>query len=650
MTDVQPDEARAEAPAVGPLLETIRSPEDLKRLPAEKLPQVCDELRAFLLRSVQETGGHLGSNLGVVELSVALHRVFDFRRDRLVWDVSHQAYPHKVLTGRRERFESLRQTGGLCGFTHPEESPYDLFHTGHAGTSISLGLGMATASAHDPTRPHVVSVIGDASLGAGVAFEALNHAGASGERMIVVLNDNEWSISKTVGALARYLTRIRSARVVQRAQQEIHGLLQSIPLIGDKVEGTIAQIREVLRHSIVQGHVFEELGVTYVGPVNGHDVDYLVENLERVRQLEGVVLLHTLTQKGKGHPDAPTHPERVHAAKPPVAKVEAAAQAPPPEKGPSFTQAFADSLEELAEKDLRVHAITAAMPSGTGMVGFSERFPTRFHDVGICEQHGVALAAGMAKSGLRPVVAIYSTFLQRGYDQVFQEVILQGLPVTFCMDRAGLVGQDGPTHNGVFDIAYLRTIPGVVLCAPRDATDMARMLEAAVDHGGPVAVRYPRDNCPVRERIPPEERREMEPGKAEVLIEGSEGGVCLWGYGAILKQVLQAAERLARRGVQVGVIDARYAKPIDEELLARCAQRYRHVLTVEEHQRMGGFGSAALEAWSRLPDRSSRLRILGVPDRFCEHRTSREEQLAAIGLDAAGIERAVAQLPSVELV
>jgi len=644
MSDVRPDPASPP----GPLLPGINSPEDLKRLPAKDLPRLCEELRAFLLQSVGSTGGHLGSNLGVVELTVALHRVFDFRRDRLVWDVSHQAYPHKILTGRRERFSTLRRTDGLCGFTHPDESPYDLFHTGHAGTSISLGLGLATASAHLPQRPHVVSVIGDASLGAGVAFEALNHAGSSGERMLVVLNDNEWSISKSVGALARYLTRIRSARVVQRAQQEIHGLLQSIPLIGDKVEYTLAQIREVLRHSIVQGHVFEELGVTYVGPVNGHDVGYLVENLERVRQLEGVVLLHVLTQKGRGHPDASTHPERVHAAKPAAGKLEVKVKAP---ASLSFTDAFAQSLAELAAGDLRVHALTAAMPSGTGLVAFSERFPERFHDVGICEQHAVGLAAGMAKAGLRPVAAIYSTFLQRGYDQVFQEVALQGLPVTFCLDRAGLVGQDGPTHNGLFDIAYLRTLPGMVLCAPRDATDMRRMLAAALQASGPVALRYPRDTCPANERIPADERRPMVPGRAEVLLEGPDsGGVCLWGYGAILTQVIDAAERLRRRGVEVGVVDARYAKPLDEELLARCDLRYRHIVTIEEHQRMAGFGSAVLEAWSRLPERRSRVRILGVPDRFQEHRTTREEQLGAVGLDADGIERTVAQLLSLELV
>ncbi len=636
-------------------LERIQSPLDLRGLAAEERRELCAEIRAFLLDSVQRTGGHLGSNLGVVELTVALHTVFDFRRDRLVWDVSHQGYVHKLLTGRGARFPSLRQTGGLCGFTDPRESSYDLFHTGHAGTSISLGLGLALATAHEADRPHVVSVIGDASLGAGVAFEALNHAGAHGARMLVVLNDNEWSISKSVGALARYLTRIRSARVVQRAQQEIHGLLQSIPLIGDKVEHAIDQVREVLRHSIVQGHVFEELGVTYVGPVDGHDVNYLIENLERVRQLDGVVLLHTLTQKGKGHPKALSHPERVHAAKGEApksklavdtGKLELARRSP---GGPAFTKAFGDALLALAERDLRVHAITAGMPSGTGLSEFAERFPTRFHDVGICEQHAVAMAAGMAKGGLRPVAAIYSTFLQRAYDQVFQEVALQALPVVFCLDRAGLVGQDGPTHNGVFDVAFLRTLPNFVLCAPRDASDQRRMLEMALRHdAGPVALRWPRDECPRDEVIPAPERREMKPGLAEVLRDGED--LVVWAYGALVRQALEAADELLARGVRVGVVDARFAKPLDEELLGVHLRRYRHVLTLEEHQRAGGFGAAVLEVASRLPDARARVRMLGVPDRFIEHMSSRDEQLAEVGLDAAGIAKSVVNVLRATLV
>jgi 1-deoxy-D-xylulose-5-phosphate synthase len=654
-TNPAPSATGAPAREPASLLEGIDSPADLKRLSLEELPRLCAEIREFLLQHVPITGGHLGSNLGVVELTTALHYVFDLRRDRCVWDVSHQAYPHKLLTGRRGRFLTLRQTGGLCGFTHPDESPYDLFHTGHAGTSISLGLGLAHGTAREPSPPNVISVIGDASLGAGVAFEALNHAGASGQRLLVILNDNEWSISKSVGSLARYLSRIRSAKVVQRAHQEIHGILSAIPLIGERVDRALDDLGEVMRHAVVPGHVFEELGVTYVGPLNGHDVKFLVENLQRVRELEGVVLLHLLTEKGKGHPGAPTHPERVHGVKPgsgpKTAGAESAkvpgkiAPAEPAKKaqGPAFTTVFAETLLKLAERDVRVHALTAGMPSGTGLEQFAERLPARFHDTGITEQHAVAMAAGMAKAGLRPVAAIYSTFLQRAYDQVFQEVALQNLPVVFCMDRAGLVGQDGPTHNGVFDIAYLRTLPHFVLGAPRDATDMQRMLEMALRLEGPVGIRYPRANGMAAERIHASERTPMQPGKAEVLQAGAPNGVVLWAYGPLAEQALEAAERLHARGVELGVVDARFAKPLDEELLARHLLHYHCLITLEEHQRAGGFGAAVLEVASRLPQVRAQIRLLGVPDRFIAHMTTREEQLAEAGLDADAIERTVRQ-------
>ncbi len=639
------------------LLEHIHSPDDLKRLPLEDLPQVCAEVREFLLNSVQKTGGHLGSNLGVVELSTALHYVFDLKRDRCVWDVSHQCYPHKIFTGRRERFSSLRQTDGLCGFTHPGESEYDLFHTGHAGTSISLSLGLGFGASHEPVPPHVIAVIGDASLGAGVAFEALNHAAASGRKVLVILNDNEWSISKSVGSLARYLSRIRSAKVVQRAHQEISKLVNAIPVIGGRVDRTLDDMAEVVRHTLVPGHVFEELGITYVGPIRGHDVKYLVENLQRVRELEGTVILHVLTEKGKGHPSAPTHPERVHGVKGTVAPRTAGADSsklPGPSlvpdtakvHGPAYTKVFADALLKIAERDLRVHALTAGMPSGTGLEQFAERLPTRFHDTGITEQHAVAMAAGMAKAGLRPCVAVYSTFLQRAYDQVFQEVSLQNLPVVFCMDRAGLVGQDGPTHNGVFDIAYLRTLPNMTLCAPRDASDMRRMLEMALTLNGPSALRYPRDNCPGVERIHASERRAMQPGKAEVLIDApqSERSVVIWAYGALVNQAAEAVERLARRGVSIALVDARFAKPIDEELLAQHLSSFRWLLTLEEHQRAGGFGSAVLECAARIPTQRAQIKVFGIPDRYIDHKTTREEQLSECGLDADELERYVRQL------
>ena len=642
-----------------PLLDQVQSPAALRALESEQLPGLCDELRGFLLESVQGTGGHLGSNLGVVELTVALHRVFDFRRDRLVWDVSHQCYPHKILTGRREGFAQLRRTGGLCGFTNPSESEYDLFHTGHAGTSISLGLGMAAAAALEEDPPHVVSVIGDASLGAGVAFEGLNYAGALGSRMLVVLNDNEWSISKSVGSLARYLSRIRSTRLVQRAGQETKNLIHAIPVVGPRLDKAIDDIGEVMRHTVVPGHVFEELGVTYVGPIDGHDVDGLVRSLERVRQLEGVVVLHCLTEKGKGHPKAPDHPERVHAVGPsaPAAdKTEAATKSEGVASGPKpvpYTKAFAQALCSLAEGDVRIRALTAGMPSGTGLTAFAERFPGRFHDTGITEQHLLAMSAGMARSGLRPVAAIYSTFLQRGYDQVFQEIALQGLPVTLALDRAGPVGQDGPTHNGVFDLAYLRVLPNMVLGAPRDQTDMLRMLTASLAQDGPVALRFPRGNCPVQEAVHERERREMVPGKAEVLRSG--GQVALWALGAMVEVALAAAQRLEAQGTPVTVVDARWVKPLDEELLAEHARSMKYIVTLEDHQRSGGFGSAVLESCSRMrPVRGEfplmHVKVLGIPDRFLEHKTTREEQLSELGLDAEGVSRSVRGLFSSQAV
>ena len=641
----------AEGVHVPELLERCQDPQALQALERDQLPELCSAMRSFLLDTVQSTGGHLGSNTGIVELTVALHYLYNFQRDRLIFDVSHQCYPHKLLTGRLPGFSQLRRTGGLCGFTNPAESPYDLFHTGHAGTSISLGMGLALARAHEDNPPQVVSVIGDASLGAGVAFEAINHAGASGARMLVVLNDNEWSISKSVGGLAKYLSRLRANRFMQRAGQETKSLIQAIPLIGPKVDKALDDFGEVMRHAWIPGHIFEEAGVRYVGPVDGHDVNGLIDVLSRVRELDGVVILHVLTEKGKGHPDGPNHPERVHAVKPKPAtasvqyKTEGKRDTPAP-SGPPFTKAFADSLAHCAEADVRVHAITAAMPSGTGLTGFAERFPGRFHDTGITEQHAVAMAAGMAKGGLRPVAAIYSTFLQRGYDQVFQEVALQDLPVVLALDRAGPVGQDGPTHHGAFDIAYLRTLPNFVLGAPRDATDMQRMLSAFLAQDHPSALRYPRGNCPATECLPAAERAAMVPGRAEVLREGQ--GVVLWAYGSMVETALAVASDLREEGHTIGVVDARFVKPLDEAMLRDHLRAYAHIVTLEAHQRMGGFGSAVLEAANRLTATESspgaRIKILGMPDRFLEHRTTVDEQLAEAGLDRERVGRTVRHL------
>ncbi len=645
----EPVETESNLAPVEDLLARAQSPEALKELSPPELKQLCAQMRAFLLDTVQTTGGHLGSNLGIVELTVALHYVYNFERDRLIFDVSHQCYPHKLLTGRREGFAKLRRTDGLCGFTHPDESPYDLFHTGHAGTSISVGLGLALAASGEENPPKVVSVIGDASLGAGVAFEAINFAGASAAPMLVVLNDNEWSISKSVGALAKLLSKVRGNRLWQRAGQETKSLIQAIPLIGPRVDRALDDFGEVMRHAVVPGHVFEEAGVSYVGPVDGHDVNGMVEALQRVSQLDGMVILHVLTEKGKGHPDGPNHPERVHAVKPKVAAARYKTEGTPvvpKAQGVSYTKAFADALDICAKSDMRIHAITAGMPSGTGLVEFSERYPARFHDTGITEQHAVAMAAGMAKGGLRPVVAIYSTFMQRSYDQCFQELSLQDLPVVLALDRAGPVGQDGPTHHGAYDLAYLRTLPNFILGAPRDASDMSRMLNCLLAQNHPSALRYPRGNTPLDECLPVGERAAMEPGKAEELCEGTD--VVLWAYGSMVAVALEVALIWRQAGVSVGVVDARFAKPLDEGLLAKHLHSYAHIVTLEAHQRMGGFGSAVLEAASRSPhpegQTRARIKVLGLPDRFLEHKTTVQEQLTEAGLDAARIVRTVGNL------
>ncbi len=652
-----------------PLLSRIQSPDDLRLLDASDLPALAQEIRDELIEVVFKTGGHLGSNLGVVELTIALHRVFDFRRDRLVFDVSHQVYPHKLLTGRRARFHTIRQSDGLTGFCCREESEYDLFTAGHAGTAISSALGMACADATDPSLRdrHTVALVGDAGIGCGVAFEGLNNAAPSGRRMLIVLNDNEWSISKSVGALSRYLTAIRTSPFVAKAERRIAEMLSHLPLVGDRLD----QALEILRHLAVPGHVFEDLGVRYVGPLDGHDVALVTETLERVKKLDGVTLLHLLTQKGKGYAPASDDPQRAHgvspkaapkkvepagssssgsisaasspALMPPGCAIPSAAEKAAPKKARSFTEAFSQGMLALAEKDPRVVAITAAMPEGTGLSAFASAHPGRFFDTGITEQHAVAFAGGLARAGARPVAAIYSTFLQRGYDQVFQEVLLQGNPVVFAMDRGGLVGQDGPTHNGLFDLAYLRTMPGVVLMSPRDGTELQRMLEFAVTLPGPSAIRYPRGSS---SEDASSSRTPIELGRAEVLRPGSEATIVA--YGAIVQQALESAEALATDGFDVEVVNARFAKPLDRSLLRDRLASRDWIFTLEEHSALGGFGSAVLETASELAaageDVRARVIVFGVPDRWIEHASSRDEQLRSCGLDAASVARTVSAL------
>ncbi len=620
------------------ILEKIDSPRDLKDLPFEELPRLAGEIREFLLDTVYTTGGHLGSNMGVVELTLALHRVFDFSRDRLLFDVSHQCYTHKLLTGRRESFHTLRQKGGISGFTNRFESPYDEFTVGHAGTAISTALGLAEGDLKAGRKRKIVALVGDAALGCGVAFEALNHGGVLGRNVLVILNDNKWSISKTVGALSAYLNHIRTSPLYQGAKKELRRLVSSLPLVGKKVDEAGEQFLKVLKSTIVPGSFFEDLGLGYFGPVDGHDLGVLVNTLERVKDFEGVVLLHVLTEKGRGAEGAEEQDDRFHGVSP--RKVETGSSertvivpgAPPPAKGKSWTKAFTGTMIDLFQEDERVVAVTAAMPKGTGLDQVARFFPDRVHDTGIAEQHAVAFSSGMAAAGLRPVAAIYSTFLQRAYDMVFQETLLQKLPVVFAMDRAGVVGEDGATHNGLFDIAFLRTLPEIVLLGPRDETEMRMMFRWALEEHHPAAIRYPRGNCPWPERggaRPP-----IQLGKAELLREGRDAA--LFAYGSMVYPALDAADLLAEEGIEAEVWNARFAKPLDVEVLEGLAGRFPLLVTVEEHALAGGFGSAVLEALNAQGGRETRVVRLGVRDRFLEH-GKRELVLREQGLDPEGI-------------
>lgn len=633
------------------LLDRVTWPEDLKEIPRQDLPQLCEEMRRFILESVSHTGGHLGSGMGAVELTTALHVVYDFREDRLIFDVGHQAYPHKILTGRKASFHTLRQKDGLCGFTNRFESPYDVYLMGHAGTAISTSLGVAYGDSLRGRKRRVVAVVGDAAFGCGVAFEAMNHGGALGQNLLVILNDNNWSIAKTVGALSAYLNKIRTGSLYKRAKKTVHDVIQALPLIGEKLDKSIEDGLKILQSTLVPGQIFEALGSHYYGPIDGHDVNALIDTLEHVKTLDGIVLLHVKTVKGKGVPGSAEKPDRAHAAKPKPKKkkVEGPKTAgteptvvipanPPASARRAWTEWFSDALVRAGERDERVVVLTAAMPDGTGVLDFQARFPLRCLDAGIAEQHTVAFASGLATAGLRPIAAIYSTFLQRGYDQVFQEVILQRVPVVFAMDRAGLVGEDGATHHGLFDIAYLGAFPGIVLMAPRDGTELGMMLDYALTLEGPSGIRYGRGGAPTGESRA--DRPPIELGKAETLRAGSD--LALVAYGGEVEFCMQAAEVLAAEGVAAEVVNARFAKPIDVEMVRDLRRRFDLILTVEDHAVRGGFGSCFLESLHALsPGRLPRVVRLAVPDEIHEHAT-KAELLAMAGLDAAGIVAAAA--------
>jgi 1-deoxy-D-xylulose-5-phosphate synthase len=603
-----------------PLLDSIEHPEALRRLRPEQLPRVAEELRHFLAWSVSQSGGHFGAGLGVVELTLALHYSFNTPEDRIVWDVGHQAYPHKILTGRREAMPSIRQYGGLAPFPQRDESPFDTFGVGHSSTSISGALGMALAAARAGSDRKAIAVIGDGAMTAGLAFEALNHAGEVDEDLLVILNDNAMSISENVGGLSRYFARIFASRLYASVREGSKRVLKRIP----GASGVARRAEEHMKGMVVPGTLFEELGFNYIGPVDGHDLDELLSAFRTLRQLRGPQFLHVITQKGKGFKPAEQDPHGMHS----LAKVKPKG-GPPTSNGPKYANVFGQWLVDMAEADPKLMGITPAMAEGSDLLAFSKRFPERYFDVGIAEQHAVALAAGLACEGAKPVVAIYSTFLQRAYDQLIHDVAIQGLDVLFALDRAGLV-EDGPTHAGIFDLSFLRCIPDLVIMVPADENETRAMLTTGYLHEGPAAVRYPRGTGPgaaIDAELTP-----LPLGKAEVLREGKD--VALLAFGPLVQPALAAAEAL-----NATVVNMRFVKPLDHALIAELAASHRLLVTLEENVVAGGAGSAVLEATQSLPKAPPCL-LLGLPDRWLPHGNP-DTVLAELGLDRAGIVAAV---------
>jgi 1-deoxy-D-xylulose-5-phosphate synthase len=620
------------------LLDQIASPEDLRRLPREQVAQVAQELRAEIVDRVSRTGGHLASSLGAVELLTGLHWVFDTPQDRLVLDVGHQGYAHKLLTGRREGFDGIGKQGGIGKFLRREESGFDHFGAGHAGTSISAALGIARAKQHLGEPGLAIALIGDGGMTAGMAFEALNHAGMLKQKnLLVVLNDNEMSISPNVGALSSYLSRKLSAPMVRRMKTWAKDFLGTLP--GDMIHWA-QKAEESLKVFFSPGLLFEALGFKYVGPVQGHRIEVVLETFENAKAMlaagDGPILIHAITAKGYGYEPAERDPLTYHGVS--AFEVETGKMAPSKPGPPDYTRVFADTLIELAERDPRIVGITAAMPGGTGLDRFQRRFPERFYDVGIAEQHAVTFAAGLATEGMKPVAAIYSTFLQRAYDQVVHDVCVQNLDVTFAIDRAGLVGADGATHQGFYDVAYLRALPNMVVMAPKDENELRHMLKTAIEHPGPAAVRYPRG---AGFGVPLEPDLKAIPlGESELLRDGDDA--LLIAFGTTVHPALEAANELAGDGLSVAVLNARFAKPLDVERIAALARRTRAVVTVEESALPGGFGAAVLEALAAAGV-AVPVRCLSVPDALVEHGDPRKQR-AEFGLDAAGIARALRAL------
>ncbi len=637
---VSPDLTQKPTMPQGEFLSRISSPADLKKLKPKELKQLAADVREALIDSVTRTGGHLGASLGTVELTIALHHVFNSPTDKIVWDVGHQAYTHKLLTGRKDVFGTLRQEGGISGFLSRDESEHDMFGAGHASTSISAALGMCVAEQAKPKkeRGRAVAVIGDGALTGGMAYEGLNNAGHMDYPLIVVLNDNEMSIAPNVGAMSKYLDRLRTDPTYNKAKDELADFIEKLPR-GERFVGLGKRFKDSMKEFIYHSALFEELGFTYVGPVNGHNIPDLVAALKDAADCGNPVFVHVITKKGKGYDPADADVERSHAVSAPSTPAKATA----PKPAPKYQDVFAETLSELANDDERIYGITAAMPSGTSLGKFCKAHPDRFFDVGIAEQHAVTFAAGLATAGLRPVAAIYSTFLQRAYDQIIHDVCIQRLPVMFALDRAGFAGDDGRTHHGVFDLSYLRCLPNMTIMAPKDENELRHMIKTGIDHDGPTAVRYPRG---AGLGVDTSEKPTALPiGKAEVLREG--GNVALVAVGSMVSYAEAAADKLEAQGIDATVVNGRFIKPLDEELILRIADEVAAIVTVEENVAAGGFGSAILELLA-AHGKQVPVKVLGIPDHFFEQASqNRLRDLAGIGVESiVAAAREIAHIPT----
>lgn len=650
---------------MGKLLEQVNNPDDVKKLSVSELRSLADEIRQFILASVGKTGGHLASNLGVVELTLALHHVFDFKQDKLLWDVGHQCYTHKIITGRKDKFGRLRQPGGISGFPNPAESVYDRFVVGHAGTAIATAIGMAVGEelrvgadrlksegqAHDKQEAihdssKIVAVVGDASIVNGVSFEALNNLGLVKRQLLIVLNDNSMAIDPTQGALAKYFSRIRLSQTYDDLRKTTNNILEHLPGIGKSVEEAVERIKKSIRMVLPASQMFESLNIPYFGPVDGHDIGSLIQLFSALGQLKHPAILHVYTKKGKGLKPADLVPSKFHSIRPGGFRMNGDKVEPTVNRSrPSFTNAFGKHLAELAEKDSKIVAITSAMCDGTGLLEFRKRFGQRFYDVGIAESAAVDIAAGLAKAGAKPVVCIYSTFLQRSFDQIFQEVALQSLPVVFCVDRAGVVGSDGPTHHGLMDIGFLRMLPNMVLTSPANDVEMKLALEFALREGKPVVIRYPKDLLPSKEFVRAACAKPFRLGKSVVVRKARGSAIVIVSYGSVLAEALKAAKLLASDGIAVDVINGRFAAPIDERIIS-LLDGGKSMITVEDHHLACGFGSAVLESVAARMAGGEQLgavRVLGVPRRFIGH-NSRNSQLMEAGLNADEIVNTAKQM------